>query len=614
MIDHFYAPETATQQQRNNIEEKHLWDLTDLFPSDEAWKAQKEASEKDIPALADYKGKLGAEAKTLLTFLEKSSHIEKDLTRVYSYAAMKSDQDTRVSKYQGMKQEMQQVYANFSATVSFFSPEILAIGQETIHSFMAQEKGLQIYAFMLDDILRTAAHTGTPGEEKIMAQAGLMSSNAQNIFSIFANAEFPYPEVTISSGETVRLNQSAFALQRSSHHRADREQVFKAFFTAIGQFKSTFGAQLSGNVKSHLFYKNARGYQSCLEMALNANNIPVEVYHSLIENVDKNIGTFHRYLSLRKKLLGIAQLHYYDLYAPLLGDIKLEYSVDEAQQHILASLTPLGTSYTDIIDEAFRNRWIDMYPTEGKRSGAYSNGSAYDVHPYMLMNYNGQFNDVSTLTHELGHTMQSYLSNQKQPYPTANYPIFVAEVASTFSEALLSDYMLKQLDDDKIRFNILGNYLEGVKGTVFRQAQFAAFELLIHELTEKGEALTGERLSELYMELTKKYYGHDQGTCIVDDYIQYEWCYIPHFYYNFYVYQYATSFTASEALSEKVIAGDKEATQKYLDFLSAGGSDYPIELLKKAGVDMTTSEPFDLTMRKMNKVMDEMEAILERME
>ncbi|MDE3058901.1 MAG: oligoendopeptidase F family protein, partial [Bacteroidota bacterium] len=354
-------------------------------------------------------------------------------------------------------------------------------------------------------------------------------------------------------------------------------------------------------------------YNSCLESALDAANIPVQVYYSLVEGVNNNLPTFYRYLKLRKRILGVDTLHYYDLYAPLVKGVDLKYSVDDVEKNILAALAPLGKDYVSVIQEAFKDRWIDMYPNDGKRSGAYSNGSVYDAHPYMLINYNGEYNDVSTVAHELGHTMQSYLSNKTQPYPTADYPIFVAEVASTFNEALLIDYMLKNIKDDKVRLSLLGNYLEGIKGTLFRQTQFAEFELRIHERAEKGEALTGDVLDKQYDEIVKKYYGSDQGICIVDDAVKAEWAYIPHFYYNFYVYQYATSFTASTALSEKVMAGDKAETKRYLEFLSAGGSDYPINLLKKAGVDMTTTQPFDLTMQKMNRIMDEMEKILNTM-
>jgi oligoendopeptidase F len=326
--------------------------------------------------------------------------------------------------------------------------------------------------------------------------------------------------------------------------------------------------------------------------------------------VNANLDTFHRYLRLRKRMMGVDELHYYDLYAPLVGNVDAEYPIEAAEKHVVASLAPLGSEYTSIIRRAFDERWIDLYPNLGKRAGAYSQGSAYDVHPYMLLNYNGKYDDMSTLTHELGHTMQSFLSNKRQPFPTADYPTFVAEVASTFNEALLIDYMLKQIKDDKQRLALLGNYLENIKATVFRQTQFAEFELRVHEMAEKGEPITGEAVDKLYLDITRKYYGHDKGVSVVDDYIKHEWANVPHFYRNYYVFQYATSFTASAALSENVLAGNKQATQKYLDFLSAGGSKYPIDLLKDAGVDMTTSAPLELTMRKMNRVMDEMEKLL----
>jgi len=365
-------------------------------------------------------------------------------------------------------------------------------------------------------------------------------------------------------------------------------------------------------VKRDLFYARARRYANCLESALDEANIPVQVYQSLVDNVNRNLPTFHRYLRLRKRMVGVDQLHYYDLYAPLVHDVELKYTVEEAEKHVLAALEPLGREYQDVTRKAFNERWVDFYPSTGKRSGAYSNGSAYDVHPYMLLNFNGMYSDMSTLAHELGHTMQSYLSNRAQPYPTARYPIFVAEVASTFNEALLIDHMLKTIQDDNVRLSLLGNYLEGIKGTVFRQTQFAEFEMRIHEKAEKGEALTGDVLDLLYEEITKKYYGHERGFCVVDSEVKSEWSVVPHFYYNFYVYQYATSFTASTALSEQVLGGDHQATKRYLKFLSAGGSDYPIQLLKDAGVDMTTAKPFDLTMRKMDRVIEEMERILEK--
>jgi oligoendopeptidase F len=368
---------------------------------------------------------------------------------------------------------------------------------------------------------------------------------------------------------------------------------------------------MNAEVQKVLFYAKARKYSSDLEATLDGPNIPVSVYTHLVDGVNKNLPTFHRYLKLRKRMLGLTDdLHYYDLYAPLVADVDLNYTAEEAEQHVLAAVAPLGPDYASVVKRAFNERWIDFYPTEGKVSGAYSNGGAFDVHPYMLLNYLDQYNDVSTLAHELGHTMHSYYSNKTQPYPTASYQTFVAEVASTFNEALLLDHMLKQIKDDSTRLALLGNYLENAKATVFRQTQFAEFELRMHEMAQKGEPITGDALAKLYLDITRKYYGHDQGICLVDDFIGNEWSYIPHFYRDFYVFQYATSFTAAEALSAKVLSGDAAATKRYLTFISSGGSKYPIDLLKDAGVDMTTDEPLDLTVKKMNEVMDEMEALL----
>ncbi len=612
----------AQERDRSKIEEKYKWNLTDIYPSDEAWREAKNriansnlAPERNIsiPAIEKYKGTLSSSPQQLLGCLELVSELRKEFLRLYSYAGMSLDQDTRVQKYLGMRQEMSQLGSAFGAAAAFIEPEILKMDPAKVQDFIKSEKKLEIYRLYLEDILRRKAHTGTEGEEKIIADASLMSDAASSIYSIFSNADFPYPEITLSNGKTVKLDAAGFALHRTSANREDRQKVFQAFMGKLNDYRRTFGTQLNAQIKKDLFYKKAKKYNSCLERALDANNIPVQVYHSLVENVNNNLSSFHRYLKLRQRILGVDQLHYYDLYAPLLKDVDLNYTYEESQKHILASLKPLGADYVATVKRAFDNRWIDVYPSEGKRSGAYSNGSVYDVHPYILLNYNGKYDDMSTITHELGHTMHSYLSNKNQPYATADYPIFVAEVASTFNEALLIDYILKQIKDDNVRLSLLGSYLEGIKGTVFRQTQFAEFELRIHEMVEKGEPLTGDVLNNVYDEIVKKYYGHDKNICIVDDEIKAEWIYIPHFYYNFYVYQYATAYTASAALSEKTIAGDKESTKKYISFLSAGGSDYPINLLKKAGVDMTTSAPFELTMKKMNRVMDEMEKILSKM-
>jgi oligoendopeptidase F len=600
----------AQQRERSSIPDRFKWDLSQIFPTDQAWRAGKDKLASEVPSVRAFKGALGTSASKLADALELTSRLSKDFSRLYVYASMMSDQDTRVSTYQAMQQEMAQLGATFGAETSFMEPEILRLDPAKIDSFISSEPRLKVYSFYLHDILRRRAHTLSDSEEKILANASIVASAAADTYGILSNADFAYPSVTLSDGKTVKLDSAGFNLYRAVPNRADREKVMSTFFNALGAFRATFGATLNGEVQGDVFYSKSRNYSSALERSLDAANIPTSVYTRLIDGVNRGLPTFHRYLNLRKKMMGVPELHYYDLYAPLVASVDLTYTAEEAEKHVMAALKPLGTDYAAAANRAFNERWIDLYPTPGKRSGAYSNGGAYDVHPYMLINYNGKYNDVSTIAHELGHTMQSYLSNKTQPYPLADYPIFVAEVASTFNEALLIDYMLKTITDDATKLSLLGNYLEGIKGTVFRQTQFAEFELRAHEMVEKGEPLTGDVLSKLYADITKKYYGHDKGICIVDDYVQHEWSFIPHFYRNFYVFQYATSFTASAALSEKVLAGDPAATKRYLTFLSAGGSKYPIDLLKDAGVDMTSDEPLNLTLQKMNRVMDEMEKIL----
>ena len=600
----------AQSRDRSQTPDKYKWNLAEIYPTDAAWRAAKDKLSADLPKLRQFQGMLASSGGTLADGLELQAGYAKELSRLYSYASLLADQDTRDSAHEGMRQAMNQLAAAFGAESSFIEPELLKSGEEKTRTLVAAEPRLKIYRFYLSDVFRRASHTLTDAEEKLLADAGPLAGNPGSLFNILSNADFPYPTVTLSSGKSVKLDQAAYGELRALPNRADREKVMLAFFGSLASFGRTFGTSMSGEVLKVQFYAKARKYPAALESQLDGPNIPVSVYTRLVDGVNKNLPAFHRYLKLRARMMKVDTLHYYDLYAPLVSSVDLKYTPGEAQKLVLAAVAPLGTDYQATIGRAFDSRWIDLFPNEGKVSGAYSNGGAYDVHPYMLINYNGQYADVSTLAHELGHTMQSYYSNKTQPDPLAGYPTFVAEVASTFNESLLIDYMLGQIKDDDTRLSLLGNYLENIKGTVFRQTQFAEFELRMHEMAKKGEPITGDALSKLYLEIAKKYYGHDQGVCVVDPYIAHEWSYIPHFYRDFYVFQYATSFTASSALAEKVKAGDPEATKRYLAFLSAGGSKYPVDLLKDAGVDMTTDEPLDLTIKLMNRIMDEMEKTL----
>ena len=600
----------TTFESRTDVPEEFKWDLTPIFESEEEWKISRDEIKSLLDQLDQFRGHVMDSAKNLADALSFMSDQQQRLRKLSCYASLSSDEDTRMSHFQGMKQEVSQIYADFAAGASYLEPEILDAPVDTIRKFIQEDSRLEDFDFYLNDLIRQRAHKRSDEVEKVIAQASLMAGNASSIYSIFTNADFPYATAKLSDGQTVTLNNANFSLHRTSPVREDRKLVFETFMGKQADFERTFGTQLYGNLKKDVFYSRVRNYAHTLESALDDDNIPEEVYHNLISNVHKNLPTFHRYLKLRQRMLEVDQLHYYDLYAPLVKEVDLKYTAQEAQQIILDSLRPLGEDYVNVVRKSFENRWIDLYPNEGKRSGAYSNGAIYDVHPYILMNYNGKYDDVSTLTHELGHTMHSYLSNKTQPFSKADYSIFVAEVASTLNEALLNEYLLNTISDPRVRLSILGNYLEGAKGTLFRQTQFAEYELLIHQITEKGESLTGNRLSELYDELVKKYYGHESGVCRIDDYIRYEWTYIPHFYYDYYVYQYATSFTASQALAEQILAGDEEVRDRYLHFLSSGASAYPVDLLRKAGVDMTEEGPFRLTIEKINRVMDEMEELI----
>jgi oligoendopeptidase F len=602
----------VAERTRAEIPDKYKWNLADLYPSVDAWRAEKARVGEQVPSLGSWRGRLTESPSTLAEALEGLTALRKELTRLWVYASMLSDEDTRDSTHQGMKQEMVQLSAELTAESSYFEPEILRADRSLVMRFMDTERRLDVYRHELDDMLRRAPHTLSDAEEKLIADAGPLAGAPQSIYGILANADFPYPTVSLGDGRAVRVNPARYTELRTLPDRDDRRAVMSAFFSTLGEYRRTFGTIMNGHVQKVLFLTKARRYGSALELALDAPNVPTLVYTRLIDGINRHLPLFHRFLTLRARMLGVSELHYYDLYAPLVASVETRFTPEEARRLIVDALAPLGREYQEAVGRAFDGRWIDMFPTDGKKSGAYSQGSAYDVHPYILMNYNGKFDDVSTLAHELGHTMQSYLSNRTQPVPTADYPIFVAEVASTFNEALLVHHMLQTISDDAVKLSLLGRYLESIQFTVFRQTQFAEFELRMHEMAAKGTPITGDALASLYIDITRRYYGHDSGVTVVDDEIRHEWSYIPHFYREFYVFQYATAFTASEALAARVTSGDRQATRTYLEFLSAGGSKYPIELLKDAGVDMTTDGPLELTMRGMGRVIDEMEQILDR--
>jgi oligoendopeptidase F len=595
---------------RESISEKFKWKLEDLYPSKNEWQASKSEIEGRIKDFAKLKGSIQKSGKDLLKILAENSFLEKELMRLYAFAVMLTDQDTRESGPLGMKQTMMHLETKLKDAASFIEPEILSLAKKRIDFYFETNPELEIYRQAIDDIYRRKEHTLPGSEEKLLAQASLMSGTAHEIYNIFSNADLPYPVVDLSDKKEIRLDATNYSLYRASQNREDRKVVFESFYGTLQKFKRTFGTQLNGEINKNLFYKNVRKYDSCLESSLDRNNIPVDVYHKLIENVNKKLDTLHRYFELRKRMLGLDELHFYDIYASLVKEVDLKYTYEESIAVITKSLQILGDEYGQALNHSFSERWIDVYPNTGKRSGAYMDGIAYDVHPYILMNFKGKYNDVSTLTHELGHAMHSYFSNREQPYVYSQYPIFLAEVASTVNEALLIDHVLKEINNPQQRLSLLGDALEGFRGTLFRQTQFSEFELMINSKAESGEALTGDTLTQMYLDIFKKYYGYEQDITTIDDLYGVEWAYIPHFYYNFYVFQYSTSFTAAQAIADKILQGESGIVDKYIRFLSSGCSEYAIPTLRKVGVDMTGNEPFDLTIKRMNIIMDEIEEII----
>ncbi len=591
---------------------KYTWDLTDLYPNDEAWVKAKKALEGQIPAIEQYKGRLGESAAVMAEAFAMISDISRDYARIRTYAGLNSDTDTRAAGPLAMKQEIGQVGTTLGAAVSFVDPEILALDPKVVEGFLAEEPKLADYRMLLDDLQRRRSHTLSEGEEEVIANASMMAGAPFDLYGIFVGADMPYPTVELSTGEKVVIDQSAYTKHRSSPVREDRIAVFDAFWTRFNEFGRTLGTSLYSGVKRDVFYTKVRNYDSALESALDNANIPTDVYHTLIREVNASLPTLHRYFKLRQRMLGLDELHYYDIYPPIVKEVKMDFPYEDGVKLMLESLAPLGSEYVDALAAGIESRWIDVYPGTGKRSGAYMSGSAYDVHPYMLLNYVDDYNSLSTLAHECGHAMQTYFSNKTQPYPMADYTIFVAEIASTLNEALLNPYMLDKAASDDEKLFLLGSYLDNLRGTFYRQTMFAEFELKIHELVEQGEALTGDRLNEVYGDLLRRYHGHDQGVMTINPLYNVEWAYIRHFYYNFYVYQYSTSFVASTALAQRILDGEEGALELYIDFLSAGSSDYSVELVKKAGVDLTSPEPYRATVKVMNDVMDQIEAILDK--
>ncbi len=599
--------------ERKDVPDKYKWNLADMYKNISDWQADIIKVESQINEFADYRGKLSQNSQTLLKALDNYFGMLKIFYKASTYAENLSNEDVRVSENQALTQKLSAVGTKFGEAAAFLEPEILSIPKEKIDDFMKAEPQLEKYSMFIDNIQRLRPHTLSEAEEKILASFGLISGNQNTVYSIFNDSEKPNAKVTLSDGSTVDLSSSEYTRVRSVNNRDDRKKVFEAFFDNYGEFKNTLGANLAGKVKKDWVFAKDRKYKSSLEASLNSDNLPTEVYTTLINQINKNLPTLYRFLDLKKRMLGVDTLHYYDLYTPLVKEVDMKFTIEQGEKLILDALKPLKSDYLSTVQKAFKDRWIDFIPTAGKRSGAYSTGGAYDVHPYILTNWNDDYESVSTLAHELGHTMHSYYSNITQPFAKSDYATFVAEIASTTNETLLNNYMVEHAKTDEEKLYLLGSYLDLLRTTIFRQTSFAEFELEIHKRIEEGKSLTGDDICKIYYDIVKKYYGNDSGHCVVDPYIQYEWAYIPHFLgYSYYVFQYSTSLIYATAFAEKIVSEGTPAVDNYYKILKGGGSKYAVDLIKDAGIDPLSSEAFDLTMKKMNKVMDEIEEILNK--
>ena len=596
----------STLQKRSEVDKRFTWAIEDLYSSDDLWQQEYDQIKEMLPKAMEYQGRLSKSADLLYGFLQLSDEISKLLERVYVYANQKYHEDTGNATYQDLSNKANALAVQVGSVLSFATPEILSIPVETLSGFRQEVEELKIYDFYLMDILRLKPHILSAEMEEILADAGEMADAPSNIFSMFNNADIKFPEIKDENGEDVRITHGRFIRLLESPDRRVRREAFQGLYSTYKSFQNTLAASFSSNVKQEAFFSKARQYHSTLEKALDAGNIPVDVYTNLINAVHDNMHLMYRYVKLRKKLLGLDELHMYDLYTPLVSDVDMKVPFEEAKKLVAKGLEPLGEDYQRILKEGFDNRWIDVYENENKRSGAYSWG-AYGTHPYVLLNYNDTLDNVFTLAHEMGHAIHSYYSDKEQPYIYAGYKIFVAEVASTCNEALLIDYMLKNTNDKKEKAYLINHFLDKFKGTLYRQTMFAEFEMITHRMVENGESLTAENLCKIYHDLNALYYGDD---VVIDPEIAMEWARIPHFYTAFYVYQYATGYSAAIALSRRILNEGKPAVDDYIRFLSSGSSNYPIELLKSAGVDMSTKEPVNQALKLFEELLDQMEELM----
>ena len=595
-------------KQRNEIEEKYTWDLRTIFPTDEAFEAELAQVSEEVKKAAGLAGHLLDSADSLLTTTEVQLNLMRRIEKLYSYAHMKNDQDTRVAKYQEYQAKGMTLYSDFGQSFAFYEPEFMAITEEQYPAFLAEQPALQLYQHYFDKLLKKKAHILTQREEELLAGASEIFGAAGETFAILDNADIVFPMVHDEDGNEVQLSHGNYITLVESKNREVRKEAYEALYSVYEQYQHTYAKTLQTNVKVHNYNAKVRKFSSAREAALSADFIPESVYDSLVSAVNKHLPLLQRYIALRAKILGISDLKMYDMYTPL-SETDYKFTYEEALAKSEEVLAILGEDYLSRVKTAFSERWIDVHENQGKRSGAYSGGS-YDTNAFMLLNWQDTLDNLFTLVHETGHSMHSSYTRETQPYVYGDYSIFLAEIASTTNENILTEKLLEEVEDDAIRFAILNHFLDGFRGTVFRQTQFAEFEHAIHKADQEGQVLTSEFLNDLYADLNEKYYGLKKED---NPQIQYEWARIPHFYYDYYVFQYSTGFAAASALAEKIVYGSQEDKDKYLDYLKAGNSDYPLNVIRKAGVDMEKEDYLNAAFAVFERRLDEFEALVEKL-
>ena len=604
------SPQDSIANQDVERDARYVWDLTEFYESKAVWETELERLRREVDLLAPFKGTLGNDSATLLAALEANSAYRRELMRLWTYASNLRNTNLAASEGQEMVGRIQALSQSASAAQSFFVPEIVSLGEERIMAYIAAEPGLEKHSLYLRDALRQGEHVLSPESEQVLSLMATALSASQSARDILANAEIEWPLITLSDGAEVRIDNAGYGLHRQASNRADRVAVFNAFWGTWKKYESTLGAALNGEVQANVATATARGYENTLAFFLSGDNLPTQVYRTLVEVTNDRIDVLHRYFRLRARMLGVDDLGYHDIYPPLV-ETDASFSIEETREAVLASVQVLGSDYGGMFAAASRQRWMHVYPQAGKRSGAYMSGAAYDVHPLVLLNHQDDYNSASTYAHEWGHAMHQLLTNENQPFELANFSIFTTEIAAIANELLLQDHMLAGARNDNERLYYLGYALEQMRGTFYRQVMFSEFELAIHEAVERGEALTGSRMTQIYGEILKRYHGHDAGVMTITDREMIEWAYIPHFYYNFYVYQYATSIAGAAYFVDRLKSGSDTARETYIKFLEAGGSAYPLDILRSAGLDMTNRVPYDAVIDRMDAVMDEIELILD---